>query len=416
MVLYFRNTLPRIQLFQLSRKLILSKPGYRNSSQKERAIFTPAKRGKLIKRAALLATLSVLSLVLVLCMSAWASASCNKDFTVGGGELGSTKRDGTPIGPPTSLGWDVGTGQCNGSFTVTKSVSIPSTDGGGIELAIRAHQRGRGPVTNTSNNGDYEIQKGSDPSTVSIPHPNGTRAWWNFQHSIAYDGNINELNSLTFIIRTDAGPSVPAGPFNMLELRKFIDDRNDTNNGQPVNRGASAKNPTFGFRDLYQTSLNPVLAPWFETFDYNSEGAWTLTLVAEKKGRFASVSVCVHTPNAACDPTPVFSTPDHFQCYEIDKQSKIASLPAVDLNDQFGYREKVSLQNKAEMYCTPVDKDGEGIIDLDSTFTCYNVDNSKNNHDLAIGNPFGEQEFSLKNSKLLCVPSRQFSALSSEIE
>lgn len=355
-------------------------------------------------------------MVLVLHMSSVASAACNKDFTVGGGEFGATKTDGTSIGAPTSLGWDVGTGQCNGSFTITKNGSIPSSNGKGIELAIRALQRGSSPVTNTSNNGDYEIQKGSDPTTVSIPHPNGTRAWWDFQHSIAYDGNINQLNSLTFIIRTDAGSSVPAGPFDMLALRQFIDDRNDTNNGQPVNRGVPFKNSTTGFSDLYQTSQNPVLAPWFDTFDFNSEGAWTLTLVAEKKGRFASVSICVHTPNAACNPTPVFNTPDHFQCYEIDKQTKLVPLPVVSLNDQFGLREKVKLDNKAKMYCTPVDKNGEGIVDLDSTFTCYNVENAKSDHFLTVGNSFGEQEFSLNNSKLICVPSRQFNAQSTGVE
>lgn len=368
------------------------------------------------KQVASLTVLSVISMVLVLHMSSVASAACNKDFTVGGGEFGATKTDGTSIGAPTSLGWDVGTGQCNGSFTITKNGSIPSSNGKGIELAIRALQRGGSPVTNTSNNGDYEIQKGSDPTTVSIPHPNGTRAWWDFQHSIAYDGNINQLNSLTFIIRTDAGPSVPAGPFDMLALRQFIDDRNDTNNGQPVNRGVPFKNSTTGFSDLYQTSQNPVLAPWFDTFDFNSEGAWTLTLVAEKKGRFASVSICVHTPNAACNPTPVFNTPDHFQCYEIDKQTKLVPLPVVSLNDQFGLREKVKLDNKAKMYCTPVDKNGEGIVDLDSTFTCYNVENAKSDHFLTVGNSFGEQKFSLNNSKLICVPSRQFNAQSTSVE
>jgi hypothetical protein len=368
-----------------------------------------------MKPADPLTTLSAVSLALILFTSSWADAACNKSFTVGGGELGMTDRDGTPIGPPTSLGWDVGTGQCNGSFTITRNKSIPSDDEDGIELAIRALQRGVGSVTNTSNHGVYEVQKGSDPTTISIPYPNGTRAWWNFQHSIAYDGNINELNSLTFIIRTDAGPSVPAGPFDMLALRQFIDDRNDTNNGQPVNRGVASKNSTTAFRDLYQTSQNPVFAPWFDTFDFNSEGAWTLTLIAEKEGRFASVNICVHTPNAACDPTPVFSPPDHFQCYEIDKQTDVAPLPVVSLNDQFGFKEKVKLDNRAKLYCTPVDKNGEGIVDLDSTFTCYNVDDAITEQNLAIGNPFGEQEFSLKNSKLLCVPSRQFSAQPSSI-
>ena len=42
---------------------------------------------------------------------------CNDPDTVGGGQLGISPG---PTTPADSLGWDVGTGQCNGSFTVTQ--------------------------------------------------------------------------------------------------------------------------------------------------------------------------------------------------------------------------------------------------------------------------------------------------------
>ncbi len=204
------------------------------------------------------------------------NAPCNEPGVVGGGELGLSPG---PVGPPTSLGFDVGAGQCNGSFAI---VSDPGFPGGALELAMRAEQRGIGQVTN--NGGDYTVAVGPDPT-------NGARAWWNFQHSIAYQGDIDDLDALTFDIRTDVGTSVPATPADMLALRGPsgpIDDRNN----QP--------NPTSTYADLYQTSQNPVFG-WLSSYDMNEEGAWKLTLTAERDGSALESSICIHTPAAACE-------------------------------------------------------------------------------------------------------------------
>jgi hypothetical protein len=219
------------------------------------------------------------------------STPCNATEMVGGGQLGNSPG---PVGPPDSLGWDVGSGQCNGSFTVTHDSAFPSAGGDGIELGIRAEQRRVGQVTN--NTGDYEVQTGPD----TTPPPALNRAWWNFQHSIAYDGDIDDLDGLVFAIRTDAGSSVPAPPADMLAIRIAIDDRNN----QP--------NPTATYSDLYQASQNPLFG-WLTDgaagpYNINDNGAWTLTLAAIEGGHLADVSICIHTPAESCDAPPVVYT------------------------------------------------------------------------------------------------------------
>jgi hypothetical protein len=215
---------------------------------------------------------------------------CNAPDTVGGGTLGISPG---PIGPPDSLGWDVGSGQCNGSFTATVDNGFPSPDGDGLELAMRAEQRSVGQVANDG--GDYEVATGTDDT-----QPNPSRAWWNFQHSIAYDGAIGDLDQLVFAIRTDAGSAVPAPPADLLAIRGGIDNRNN----QP--------NATSTYSDLYQTSQNPLFG-WLTDgasgpYDVNEEGAWTLTLAAIENGHLADVGICIHTPAEACDPPPAVYT------------------------------------------------------------------------------------------------------------
>jgi hypothetical protein len=234
----------------------------------------------------LLAPRSWLGLAIALLVAptvAQGAAPCNEPDTVGGGELGVSPG---PVGPPNSLGWDVGSGQCNGSFTVTSDSAFPSADGDGIELGMRAEQRSVGQVANGG--GDYEVQTGADPT-------NPARAWWNFQHSIAYDGAIGDLDQLVFAIRTDAGSAVPAPPADLLAMRPTIDDRNNQSN------------PTSTYSDLYQTSQNPLFG-WLTDgasgpYNINEDGAWTLTLAAIKSGHLADVSICIHTPNESCAPT-----------------------------------------------------------------------------------------------------------------
>lgn len=208
-----------------------------------------------------------------------AAVTCDLPGSVGGGT--------TNPSPSAGAGWDVGAGQCNGDFTVSHSATFPGTPGGsGIELGMRIEQRSVGQLNPPARaQRDYTVQTGSDPS-------NAGRAWWNFQQSIAYDGSINSLDALTFIIRTDAGSSVPSAPFfDMLTGRARIDDRR-------------VPKSTTTYTDIYQTSQNPVFG-YFSAYDMGEEGAWTLTLVAMKSGRASSVSICVHTPSAACAPVPV---------------------------------------------------------------------------------------------------------------
>jgi hypothetical protein len=223
------------------------------------------------------------------------ATACNLADTVGGGTLGLSSTVG-----PLGLGWDVGNGQCNGSFGTTTDGTFP---GGALELALRAEERRIGQVDRLAPNA-YEVQLGHD--TTGPPALN--RAWWNFQGSIAYDGDISTLDALTLEIITDVGPNAPVAPvFDLLALRGFIDDRHN----QP--------NPTTGFADLYQISQNPEFG-WFVpasdtdanptgAFDYDSEGAWRFVLTAVEDEDTSSVTICIHTPNAQCnplvEPTPV---------------------------------------------------------------------------------------------------------------
>lgn len=219
-----------------------------------------------------------------------AQAPCNEPDTVGGGSLGNSPG---PMGPPSSLGWDVGSGQCNGSFARTEAAGFP---GGALELALRAEQRRTGQVV-MGTGGDYEVQLGHDTN----PPAALDRAWWNFQFSIAYGNTIAGLDTLTLQIRTDVGDNQPVNPVVDLltaGLRPLIDARNN----QP--------NATTGFVDLYQVSQNPEFL-WFShpsdtdanpngNFNYDEEGAWRMRLTAIEGGTEAAAEMCVHTPNAAC--------------------------------------------------------------------------------------------------------------------
>lgn len=237
----------------------------------------------------ILGTMCVILALIAIPSVVSAAAPCNQPDNIGGGVPVGTSPG--PVGPPDSLGWDVGAGQCNGSFTSTTNV-FP---GGAIELAMRAEERSVGQVARVGAN-EYVVQTGPDPT-------NPARAWWNFQQSIAYS-DIEALDSLTFTIQTISGPNLPDAPaFDLLALRGLIDDRNN----QP--------NPTLLYGDLYQTSQNPVFG-WFDAtsdndanpndnFDYDEEGAWVLTITAVDGMSTASVSICIHTPGASCPPAQV---------------------------------------------------------------------------------------------------------------
>ncbi|MEL7058697.1 MAG: hypothetical protein AAGN46_01590 [Acidobacteriota bacterium] len=222
--------------------------------------------------------------------TAGAQAPCNEADTVGGGMLGTSPG---PVGPPNSLGWDAGSGQCNGSFAVGADGAFP---GGALELGLRAEERRIGQVPRMMGM-DYEVELGNDANPPAALN----RAWWNFNFSIAYGGAIADLDSLIFQIRTDAGTNLPTNPTVDLlgvGVRAALDARNN----QP--------NATTGFADIFQVSQNPEFG-WFSNamdtdanptgaFNYDEEGAWRLRLVATEAGTELDAEICVHTPNAEC--------------------------------------------------------------------------------------------------------------------
>lgn len=181
--------------------------------------------------------------------------------------------------------WDVGSGQVNGNFSVTSDLDFA---GGPLELGLRAEQRQTGAVVPTAGD-NYLVQPGIQPG---VP----TRAWWNFQLSIAYE-DISLLDSLTLTISLDDGTnSQPSGTgiFDLLPLRAFIDDRN--------------ANGDLNFADIYQVSQNPVFFPWFTpAYDLSADSsfAYSFTLTATLRDSSLSASMCVHTEGLSCSSAEV---------------------------------------------------------------------------------------------------------------
>jgi len=62
------------------------------------------------------------------------------------------------------------------------------------------------------------------------------------------------------------------------------------------------------------------------------------------------------------------------------------------------------------MLCTPVDKNGEGIVDEENHLMCYDIKKLKDDpkfEKLSVftNNQFGPEDLEVKKQKQLCVPS-----------
>ena len=62
------------------------------------------------------------------------------------------------------------------------------------------------------------------------------------------------------------------------------------------------------------------------------------------------------------------------------------------------------------MLCTPVDKDGEGIVDQENHLMCYDVKKLKGDpkfekRNVFTNNQFGPDELKVEKQEELCVPS-----------
>ena len=101
-------------------------------------------------------------------------------------------------------------------------------------------------------------------------------------------------------------------------------------------------------------------------------------------------------------PAPV----DHYKCYEVEESSELfPSDPVVDLGDQFGLEYDVEV-GEAKLFCNPVSKNGEEIINFDIHLTCYEIESDDDEErGLKIENQFDVQTLIIEESELLCLPS-----------
>lgn len=172
--------------------------------------------------------------------------------------------------------WTVGLGQSNGNFSVTDDLIGVNA----IQLGLRGEQRSVGAINPSGH--DYVALPGPDPTNL-------TRAWWNFQFSVGYNGDIETLDSLTLAIRKDAGSnSAPIAPaFDLLALRPLIE-------AGPGSDGT--------FSDLYQASQNPTFGYFSPQYDLSPTAsfAYFFTLTAVEGTQTVSSHMCVHSPGLAC--------------------------------------------------------------------------------------------------------------------
>ena len=94
---------------------------------------------------------------------------------------------------------------------------------------------------------------------------------------------------------------------------------------------------------------------------------------------------------------------DHYKCYEAEGDSVDV---IVDLQDQFGVEPEV-LVGEPELFCNPVDKNGEGIFHAEAHLTCYDIGDDEEERDVLVTNQFGEQTLEVEDPELLCVPSEK---------
>ena len=102
---------------------------------------------------------------------------------------------------------------------------------------------------------------------------------------------------------------------------------------------------------------------------------------------------------------------DHYKCYKVKdlKNPKFVRNTTATLTDQFGINDGIVEAKKPFVFCNPVDKNGEGILNTDDHLTCYKVKGPKllpgSRPNLEIVNQLGTLQLQAKKAFLLCLPS-----------
>lgn len=116
------------------------------------------------------------------------------------------------------------------------------------------------------------------------------------------------------------------------------------------------------------------------------------------------------------DPVLPFEDPniDHLKCYRVRESRGSAGFEPreVFVTDQFEQPKWFQVLRPAKL-CTPVDKNGEGILDAERHLLCYEVRPAEGEppHDrlrgIHVNNQFGPLQLNTRREKELCLPSLQ---------
>jgi hypothetical protein len=187
----------------------------------------------------------------------------------------------TAAAADTTVDWRQGSGNTGQHFT-TGAGAFGAQNEFDIELGLRAIQRNVGTIA--PNGTLYDVLPG--------PSAQPTRAWWNFDIHVDYEGVIADLDSLTLSIVSTAPGSTPSAPsFDLLALRAAIDCHVlNCANPAPTNPDAQGDEDPAHF---FQASQNPTFAPWFSSFDMFQPGLYQFTLTAVEDGETVSTSIDV---------------------------------------------------------------------------------------------------------------------------
>lgn len=101
---------------------------------------------------------------------------------------------------------------------------------------------------------------------------------------------------------------------------------------------------------------------------------------------------------------------DHFKCYVAEGDDHLDI--SIDLEDQFDHGPVRTEVEEPEIFCNPVDKNGEGIFDDTAHLTGYELDDDDDDEfesrTITISNQFGDnQTLVIEEPKLLLVPSEK---------
>ncbi len=114
--------------------------------------------------------------------------------------------------------------------------------------------------------------------------------------------------------------------------------------------------------------------------------------------------------SAGANPASAQFNLDNYKCYKVkDLKNEKFVKTSVTLTDQFGINDGVFEAKKPFLFCNPVDKNGEGILNADDHLTCYKAKGPKLSPSMrpsvSIMNQIGPLQLQAKKAFLLCLPS-----------